>query len=134
MADYASAADVFAAIAGLESEVDARLGAVGRGRADVSAFAASVAAARARQRHQRDGLRRRLHVAEAAAAPAGPVEAAADLARLRAAQQALVHAHAEGLPALGDARAVDTLARHLVELAAQLTVIDLWLAAEEAGA
>jgi hypothetical protein len=36
------------------------------------------------------------------------------------------------LPALGDPWAVDVLARHLVSSARQLTVIDLWIEAEEA--
>jgi hypothetical protein len=45
-----------------------------------------------------------------------------------------VHAHAEGLPALRDRAAVDLLARHMVDVAAQLTVIDLWIEAEEGDA
>jgi len=134
MADYGSAADVFAAIGRLEAEVDARLGAVARSRPGVDDFARSVAATRARQRRAREGLQRLLHVPEAAPAARASLEAPADLARLRDAQQELVHAHAEGLPALRVRSAVDTLAGHLVELAAHLTVIDLWRAAEEAGA
>src|SRR5262245_60505168 len=122
MADYTSAADVFAAIARLEDEVDARLRAVAQARTGVEEFAHSVAAVRVRQRGQRDRLRLRLHLAEVVPAPVAPLEAAADLARLRDAQQDLVHAHAEGLPALRARDAVDMLARHLVELAAQLTV------------
>ena len=134
MADYASASEVFAAIAAREHEVDARLDAVAHGRAGVGAFAASVAAVRARQRHRRERLRVRLGVPAHAAAALPGLAAPGDLARLRAAQQELVHAHAEGLPALADARAVDVLAAHLVELAAQLTVLDLWIAAEDEGA
>jgi hypothetical protein len=53
-----------------------------------------------------------------------------DLAGLRAAAQDLVHAHAEGLPALRDARAVDLLARHMVDEARHLAVVDLWVEAE----
>jgi hypothetical protein len=56
------------------------------------------------------------------------------LRALRDAHQNLVHAHAEGLPALGDRAAVDLLARHMVDVAAQLTVIDLWIEAEEGDA
>lgn len=133
MADYATAAEVFAAIAAREREVDARLAAVGRGLTGTEAFAASVAAVRVRQRREREGLRARLRIAADAAAAVPPLAAPGDLARLRDAQQELVHAHAEGLPALGDRRAVDVLARHLVALAAQLTVMDLWIAAGEAG-
>jgi hypothetical protein len=133
VADYASAAEVFAAIAAREHEVDARLATVARARAGSGAFAASVASVRGRQRRERERLRVRLAVAPEAAAPLPSLAAPDDLARLREAQQELVHAHAEGLPALGDTQAVDVLARHLVELAAQLTVIDLWLAAGDAG-
>ena len=43
----------------------------------------------------------------------------------------LVYAHAEGLPALGDPRAVHVLAGHLVATARHLTVIDLWIESEE---
>jgi hypothetical protein len=53
------------------------------------------------------------------------------LVALREAQQQLVHAHAEGLPALGDAGAVAVLARHMVDASRHLTVIDLWIEAEE---
>lgn len=45
-----------------------------------------------------------------------------------------MHAHAEGLPALRDRAAVDLLARHMVDLAGQLTVIDLWIEREEGDA
>ena len=134
MADYASASEVFAAIAAREHEVDARLDDVARGRAGVGAFAASVAAVRARQRHRREQLRVRLGVPAHAVAALPGLDAPADLARLRAAQQELVHAHAEGLPAMFDAQAVDVLAAYMVELAAQLTVLDLWIAAEDEGA
>jgi len=131
VADYATAAEVFAAIAAREREVDARLAAVGRTRSGTDAFAASVAAARVHQRRERERLRARLGVAAGAAAVVPQLDAPGELARLRDAQQELVHAHAEGLPALGDRHAVDVFARHLVELAAQLTVIDLWIEGEE---
>ncbi len=42
-----------------------------------------------------------------------------------------MHAHAEGLPALGDAGAVAVLARHMVDASRHLTVIDLWIEAED---
>jgi hypothetical protein len=70
--------------------------------------------------------------AAAIAAPAsGETPDRLSLAPLREVQQALVHAHAEGLPALGDPFVVDRLARHMVELARHLAVIDLWRDAEE---
>ena len=53
------------------------------------------------------------------------------LPALRRSQEALVYAHAEGLPAIGDALAVDRLARHMVELSRHLAVIGLWIDAEE---
>ena len=54
----------------------------------------------------------------------------ASLDALRSLQQELVHAHAEGLPALDDVRAVQVLAGHMVEAARRLTVIDLWIELE----
>ena len=42
-----------------------------------------------------------------------------------------VHAHAEGLPALSDAAAVDTLARHMVVDARHLAIIQMWGESEE---
>jgi hypothetical protein len=55
---------------------------------------------------------------------------APDLEGLRAAQEALAYAHAEGLPALGDSFVVDALARHMVDLSRHLTVTQLWIEAE----
>jgi hypothetical protein len=129
-ADYGSAAEVFAAIERLEAEVDARLAAVERAVPGAAAFAASVRRDRARHRAERARLRARLRAGSAEPAGPGP-EADATLDALRASQQALVHAHAEGLPALGDRAAVDLLAVHMVDLARQLAVIDLWIELEE---
>lgn len=131
MADYARAAGVFLAIERLEADVAARLEALARERSSAAAFVASVAADRARRRRERARLARRLRVTMEAVAQ--PPASSADLRGLRESQQALVHVHAEGLPALGDALVVDALARHMVALAAQLTVIDLWIEAEETG-
>jgi hypothetical protein len=129
-ADYAGAGDVLAAIERLEADVDARLAAIERATPAAAAFVASVRRDRARHRAQRVELRRWLHVT--AAPPAGaPAAADESLEALRTAQQALVHAHAEGLPALGDRRAVDRMAAHMVDLARQLAVIDLWIEMEE---
>lgn len=130
--DYATAAEVLDEIDRLAVEVDARLAALAAAVPGAGAFAASVAAVHAAHRRDRDGLRRRLGLAPAPAAV--PSRAGTDLAELRTAVQDLVHAHAEGLPALGDARAVDVLARHMVDGARHLTVVDLWLEAEAARA
>jgi hypothetical protein len=129
-ADYTSAAEVFAAIARLEAEVDGRLLALDRASPAARAFVASVRHDRARHRAERARLRGRLGLP-----PAGREAAAsasdASLEGLRTRQQALVHAHAEGLPALGRREAVDALAVHMVDLARQLAVIDLWIEMEE---
>jgi hypothetical protein len=128
--DYAGPQEVLAAIERLEDEVDARLSAVARAAPGAAKFAASVHRDRARHRERRAQVRRWLRLSTGA--PAGAAaEADASLEGLRAAQQALVHAHAEGLPALGDRRAVDQLAADMVDLARQLAVIDLWLELEE---
>jgi hypothetical protein len=128
--DYASAAEVLDAIDRHEADVEARLSAIARAVGGTQAFAGSVGADHARHRGERAGLRRRLKLA-LPAPPPPPAKADPSLAALREAQQQLVHAHAEGLPALGDAGAVDLLARHMVDASRHLTVIDLWLEAEE---
>jgi hypothetical protein len=130
MADYASARDVFDAVDRLEADVAGRLTALGEALAAARSFVVSVLADHRRHREARDRLRRRLRLPGVEAVV---VHAADDhsLAGLRAAQEALVFAHAEGLPALGDPRAVDEMARHLVDLSRHLTVIDLWVESEE---
>lgn len=83
-----------------------------------------------RQARERARLRQRLGLA-AAPAPAAPAADDRSLAGLRAAQEALVLAHAEGLPALRDAAAVDRLGRALVVASRHLTLVDLWIESEE---
>jgi hypothetical protein len=128
-ADYASAAEALDAVDAMEADVAARLAAISAGLVSARPFVSSVLADQASQRSARGLLRQRLGLAAAAHVATAP--AAPDLAGLRAAQEALVYAHAEGLPALGDAHAVRVMALHMVELARQLTVIDLWIEAEE---
>jgi hypothetical protein len=128
--DYTSAVEVLDEIDRLEADLDRRLARV----AAAGAFAASVHAAHERHREERAELRRRLRLpaprpAAAPAAPATPTPF--DVESLRALAQDLVHAHAEGLPALGDAAAVDTLARHMVVDARHLAIIQMWGEAEE---
>jgi len=127
--DYASAAEVFAAVDRLEAEVALRLRALAAVTPGAKALATSVLADHERQRRARERLRRRLGLA---LSETTRVEARdlTSVEALRSAQEALVHAHAEGLPAMGDAFAVDVMAGHLVELSRHLAVVDLWLEAE----
>ena len=129
-AEYASAAQALAAIDRLEAEVDARLRALLAALASARALCTSLLRDHERQRARRAELRRRLKLATAG--PAGGETRDASLDGLRAALEALVYAHAEGLPALNDSAAVDILARHMVELSRQLTVVDLWIEQERA--
>jgi hypothetical protein len=131
-ADYASAGEVFPAIDALEAEVGRRLRALSEAMPAARPLARSLLRDHERQRADREKLRARLGLP-----PGGPIRAqASDLLSLRAlrgSQEALVHAHAEGLPAIGDPIAVDRLARHMVELSRHLAVIDLWIDAQESG-
>lgn len=127
--EYASATEALAAVDRLEAEVEARLRALAEGLPAARAFTSSALADHQRHRSERARLRRRLSLPPASVEQADTTEARS-LAPLRAAQEALVYAHAEGLPALGDAVAVDTMARQMVDLSRHLTVIDLWIEAE----
>ena len=127
--DYTAPAEVFDAIDGLEAEVGARL------RALRAALASAAPVRRQRPRRPR-AAPRRARAAEAAAGsaarppPPPTPAAAADLEGLRAAQEALVYAHAEGLPAVAEPFVVDALARHMVDLSRHLAVTQLWIEAE----
>ncbi len=131
MADYSNAAEVFAAIDAREAEVSLRLRALSEALPSARAFVTSVLRDQERHRAMRARLRARLGLP----APAPPPRTAAadllSLASLRTAQEALVHAHAEGLNAIGDDIAVDALARQMVDLSRHLAVIDLWMETEE---
>lgn len=129
--DYANAAEVFAAIDRLTVVVAVRLAAIGERVPDARAFARSVARDHARFGKEREGLRRRLGIGQGLPVHTPSLRDALSVEALRLDQEALVHAHAEGLPALHDAFAVDVLAGHMVELARHLTVIELWLEGEE---
>jgi hypothetical protein len=127
--DYASAGDVLDAIDGLEADVASRLRRLASAVPRARAMAASFLADHERHRGERERLRRRLRLAPAA--PLGErASPEASLASLRGQQEALLYAHAEGMPALGAALAVDALSQHLIDLSRQLTVLDLWLDAE----
>jgi hypothetical protein len=139
--DYTSAAEVFAEIDRLEGDLDARLAGLAANFPAAASFAASVRADHERHRRARAALRRRLHLAEAA--PSSPPAQAATTERmaagrasvdaLRALAQDLVHAYAEGLPAIKDAQAVDVLARHMVDDARHLAVLQMWMETEQPG-
>ena len=129
--DYTSAGEVFAEVDRLESDLDLRLAGLAATFPAAASFAASVRADHERHRRTRAALRRRLRLTEAspAAAPAG----GASVDGLRALAQDLVHAYAEGLPAIKDAQAVDTLARHMVDDARHLAVLQMWMETEQPG-
>lgn len=131
-ADYTSAAEVFDTVDRLEAEVGAMLQALAAKVPAARQLARSLLVDHHTQRAARDQLRRRLKLPAAPRLGAG-VTGEVTLATLRSSQEALVYAHAEGLVALGDARAVDAMARHMVELARHLTVIDLWIESESPG-
>lgn len=129
--EYATAAEALGAVDRLEADVAARLAAIAKAVPAARPFTASVLADHERHRAARARVRRRLGLPPGSAGPAKPADPTS-LGGLRAAQESLVYAHAEGLPALGDPLAVDTLARNLVDLSRHLTVIDLWIEAESA--
>ena len=129
--DYATAREALDAMETQAAEVVARLRAL-CGVPGARVFCERLLVAHERQRSERGRLRGRLGLP--AAAPAPPAQVDRSLAGLRAAQEALVFAQAEGLPALPDGRAVDLIAHQLVVSARQLTLVDLWIEGEQARA
>jgi hypothetical protein len=129
--EYASAAEVFTAIDALESDVEARLRALASALPSARAFSESLLRDHARHRERRASLRRRLRLLAASASGSAAASADTSLEALRAAVEALVYAHAEGLPALGDAFAVDQMAHDMVDLSRHLTLVQLWIEQEE---
>ena len=93
-----------------------------------SALASSLGSDLARHASERRALRRRLRLTPGA--PLAVAEAPSSIDALRAAQEALLLAHADGLPRLGDRHAVDVVAHHMVDAARHLAVTDLWIDAE----
>lgn len=132
--EYASAAEVLDTIDALAAQVDAALASIARAVPGAQPFAASVRADQERERADRDAVRSRLRL-RSGVRGAAAVATSTSLDALRVLQQDLVHAHAEGMPALDDAATVQVIARHLVEASRRLTVIDLWiqLEADRAG-
>lgn len=133
--DYTSAGEVLDTIDGLSRDVLAALAAIATTVPGARPFADSVRADHVRERAGRDAIRARLRLPRGSSPGAPVASTPTALDALRSTQQELVHAHAEGLPALDDTVAVEVLARHMVEAARRLTVIDLWidLEAERAG-
>lgn len=129
--DYASAAEVFAAVDKLEADVESRLRALAAALPSARAFADSLLRDHARHRQRRAALRRRLKLPTASATSAASGDDAS-LDGLRAAVEALVYAHAEGMPALDDAVAVDRMAHDMVDVSRHLTLVDLWIEQEQA--
>ena len=129
--DYASAGEVLAEIDRLESDLDARLAGLAAAFPAAASFAASVRADHERHRRTRASLRRRLRLTDAATVSGPSGRASVDA--MRALAQDLVHAYAEGFPALKDAQAVDTLARHMVDDARHLAVLQMWMETEQPG-
>ncbi|HZM49445.1 MAG TPA: hypothetical protein VFE68_03100 [Vicinamibacteria bacterium] len=129
--DYASAGEVLAEIDRLEGELDARLATLAASFPAAAALAASVRADHDRHRRARVALRRRLRLAEAG--PSSPPAGRGSVDALRALAQDLVHAYAEGLPAIKDAQGVDVLARHMVDDARHLAILQMWTETEQPG-
>lgn len=128
--EYSSAAEAVDAIDGLEAEVVLRLRALGETGSSARAFASSLGRDLQTHGSERDRLRSRLGLGVRRASKAA-VPDALDLEAARAALERLTFAHAEALPALGDAAAVQVLAGHMVDLSRQLTLVGLWIEAEE---
>ncbi|HWX24201.1 MAG TPA: hypothetical protein VN083_04130 [Vicinamibacteria bacterium] len=82
------------------------------------------------RRHRQDRARVRKRLGLLPARVDTPSPKAATLADLRAAQQELVSAHAEGIPALENPAAVAVIVLDLVDVARHLAVIDFWIEAE----
>jgi hypothetical protein len=129
--DYASAAEALRAVEDLAAEVAARLSALASRFTAARAFAESLLRDQARHRTERDRVRSLLRL-EAPPPRAGAAPAdALDLEALKSAQQKLTYALAESLPVLGRAPVVRTLARQMVDCSRHLTLVGLWIEAEE---
>ncbi len=131
--DYATAADALDAIEGFEAEVERFYLRLDRSVPASRTMIASFRRDREQHRRHRDRVRRRLGLPRSETAAASEAATGA-LPELREALSALVYAHAEALPALGDAIAVSLLLADLVDLARHLAVVDLWIEAEAARA
>ena len=131
--DYTSAGEVLGEIERLESDLDVRLAGLAASFPAAGSFAASVRADHEKHRRNRAALRRRLRLADAAPISGPGPSGRASVDGLRALAQDLVYVYAEGLPAIKDAQAVDILARHMVDDARHLAVLQMWMETEQPG-
>lgn len=130
-ADYASAEAALQAVEGLAAEVVARLQSLAAGVAAARAFAGSLMRDQTRHRNERDRVRNLLGMAAVPAPRVAPPEDALDLEALKGALEKLTYALAESLPVLGRAPAVRTIASQVVDSSRHLTLVSLWIEAEE---
>jgi hypothetical protein len=121
-----SAQELFHQLHRLSAEVVDRLAAVGRAQADARPLAESLTRDLQRHAAERRELGRKRGLVSHVATAAGTIDSS--LAGLRAAQEALMLAHADGLPALRAGRDVKLLAGHMADVARHLTITDLWIA------
>jgi hypothetical protein len=128
--EYQGPQEALDAIDALAGGVDARLLALAEALPSSRSLVASLRADLAQHAEDRARFRERNGWGAPAAVARSPVAGPRSLARLREQIQDLAHAHAEGLPALGEAEVVQRLAEHMVDVSRHLTVIDLWIEGE----
>jgi hypothetical protein len=109
--------------------VEASLEALRLDSAPLRKGATSILADLRRCRQNRLAVRRLLGLLPVAPSPSAPKSTS--LRDLRAAEQDLVFAHAEGIPVLGNPRAVSLLVPDLLDVARHLALVDLWLEEED---
>ncbi len=129
--DYASAAAALRAVEELAAEVVARLQSLAARVAAARAFAESLLRDQARHRIERDRVRSLLGIGAETAESVAPPGDALDLEALKDAQQKHTYALAESLPVPGRAPAVRTIAHQMVDCSRHLTLVGLWIEAEE---
>jgi len=113
----------------LAADVVAEAAAIGAALETARPFVSAIRETLARHRAERSVLRRELGLVPGLPA-AHPEDRSPDLGALRAAQEALVFAHAEAVGRVGPP-ATGVLVGQLRELASQLTVTELWLEREQ---
>jgi hypothetical protein len=129
--EYASAAAALGAVEALAAEVGARLQSLAARVAAARAFAESLLRDQARHRKERDRVQERLGLAIGPAPSVAPPGDPLDLEALKGAQERLTYALAESLPVLGRAASVRVIARQMVDCSRHLTLVGLWIEAEE---
>jgi hypothetical protein len=130
--DYASKREALDELDRLAAVCGMRLGVVRRSRPGADLLAARFLAALGRHRDTREDVRHRFSLPAGAEPGSWLGEVDADLPALRQSLDDLMTAYAESLPVFGDSTAVSRLAVDMVEVSKLRTVIDLWVAAEEA--